>query len=159
MKIESLWLKLSLVLFSVPVFALCWFVVIPLSREIVEYVVILAPFRWGIVGVLYAAALAFLDALVQAFRLLRLIDQQIAFSVASHQRIRHIRRDALAIAGCFSLLLPVVYFVADLDDAPGLIVVGLSFVFLALVVAAFARILEKLLDQAISLKADVDLTV
>ncbi|GAB3059740.1 hypothetical protein JCM19029_07050 [Salinicoccus sesuvii] len=56
-------------------------------------------------------------------------------------------------------ILPFVYITAEIDDAPGLIIVGVVPVFAALVIAFFATILEKLLDEAIRIKIENELTV
>ena len=45
------------------------------------------------------------------------------------------------------------------DDAPGLVVLGLLIIFASLVIAVFAAVLQRLLNDAIQLKSDVDLTV
>ena len=48
---------------------------------------------------------------------------------------------------------------AELDDAPGLGVIALAFVCMPLVIATFAAVLEKLLQNAIDIKSENDLTV
>ncbi|MCZ1935655.1 DUF2975 domain-containing protein, partial [Enterococcus faecium] len=49
--------------------------------------------------------------------------------------------------------------VADLDDAPGLMLVGIAVVFIPFAVYTLTSVLEKLLEHAILLKTDHDLTV
>jgi hypothetical protein len=48
---------------------------------------------------------------------------------------------------------------AQIDDAPGLILVGFLPVFTAMVVGVFAAVLERLLKEAIDIKSFNDLTV
>jgi len=48
---------------------------------------------------------------------------------------------------------------AEADDAPGLIVIGLLIIFGCLVVAIFAAVLQKLLKTAIEIKTENELTV
>ncbi|HHC8503828.1 TPA: DUF2975 domain-containing protein [Enterococcus faecium] len=56
-------------------------------------------------------------------------------------------------------LLPKFMKVADLDDAPGLMLVGIAVVFIPFAVYTLTSVLEKLLEHAILLKTDHDLTV
>jgi hypothetical protein len=55
--------------------------------------------------------------------------------------------------------LPFVYLVADLDDAPGLMIIGMVPIFASLVIAVFAAVLQKLLQEAIDIKSENDLIV
>ncbi len=55
--------------------------------------------------------------------------------------------------------MPLFYIVAEIDDAPGVILVGMIFVFAPLTVTVFAAILKKLLKNAIDLKNDNELTI
>ena len=56
-------------------------------------------------------------------------------------------------------LLPKFLKVADLDDAPGLMLVGIAVVFIPFAVYTLTSVLENLLEHAILLKTDHDLTV
>lgn len=55
--------------------------------------------------------------------------------------------------------MPFFYLLAEKDDAPGIILIGMVFVFAAFVVAVFAAVLQKLLKNAIDIKSENDLTV
>lgn len=48
---------------------------------------------------------------------------------------------------------------AERDDAPGIIVIGLIIIFASMVIAVFAAVLQKLLKEAIAIKSENDLTV
>jgi hypothetical protein len=48
---------------------------------------------------------------------------------------------------------------AEVDDAPGLILVGMVPIFTSLVIAVFAAVLQRLLQEAIDIKSENDLTV
>lgn len=65
----------------------------------------------------------------------------------------------MIISGVYVVMLPFIYFVARLDDAPGLIVLGMFVVFAAFVISVFAALLQKLLQVAIDIKTENDLTV
>ena len=48
---------------------------------------------------------------------------------------------------------------AEVDDAPGLILVGMVLIFASMVIAVFAAVLQRLLQEAIDIKSENDLTV
>ncbi|MCS5464277.1 DUF2975 domain-containing protein [Enterococcus lactis] len=72
---------------------------------------------------------------------------------------KKIERTILIIGFAFFGLLPKFLKVADLDDAPGLMLVGIAVVFIPFAVYTLTSVLENLLEHAILLKTDHDLTV
>ncbi len=73
--------------------------------------------------------------------------------------MKKIKFAAFSISAIYAVILPFVYVVAEIDDAPGLILVGMIPIFASLVVAVFAAVLQKLLNEAIKIKSENDLTV
>lgn len=59
----------------------------------------------------------------------------------------------------YVLGLPLFYLLAERDDAPGVILIGMAVIFAAMVIAVFAAVLQKLLKEAIDIKSENDLTV
>lgn len=55
--------------------------------------------------------------------------------------------------------MPLFYLMAEADDAPGIIVIGLVMIFASMVIGVFAAVLQKLLKEAIDIKSENDLTV
>ncbi|SFF04543.1 Protein of unknown function [Paenibacillus algorifonticola] len=55
--------------------------------------------------------------------------------------------------------MPLFYLLAEKDDAPGIIVIGMVMIFASMVIAVFAAVLQKLLKEAIDIKSENDLTV
>jgi biotin transporter BioY len=108
---------------------------------------------------LYGAALPFYIALYQAFKLLGYIDQNKAFSDTSVQVLKNIKNCAVAISAMFVIGMPLFYLMAERDDAPGIIVIGMIIILASMVIAVFAAVLQKLLNEAIELKSENDLTV
>ena len=108
---------------------------------------------------LYASAIPFYFALYQAFKLLRYIDKNKAFSQISVKALKKIKHCANTISILHVLVLPLFYLFAEKDDAPGVIFVGLVVPFASMVIAVFAAVLQKLLKEAIDIKSDNDLTV
>ena len=108
---------------------------------------------------LYVPAIPFFIALYQTLRLLDYIDLGNAFSDSSVRALRHIKHCAVIISALFTAGMPYIYYAADVDDAPGVIVLGLVIIFASIVIAVFAAVLQKLLQNAISIKSENDLTV
>lgn len=120
-----------------------------------EYAVILYTIFIGIL----LTVIPYLFVLYQSFRLLNYIDGKKAFSNFSVTALKKIKSSAFSISAIYAVLLPFVYVVAEIDDAPGLILVGMTPIFASLVVAVFAAVLQKLLNEAINIKSENDLTV
>ncbi|WP_271853831.1 DUF2975 domain-containing protein [Planococcus maritimus] len=159
MKRETLFLKVVLFLMALPVIALCIFVVLPLSSIIQDGPDQLAFLQYVFTVMLYATAAAYFLALYQTFKLLSFIDNNTAFSVRSVKAIKNIKLCALSITGIYFLAMPLFYMIAEIDDAPGLILMGAGIGFAAFVIAVFAAVLQKLLAHAIDIQSENDLTV
>ena len=154
---STFFLKIAVFLMGVPVLALGIFGLTDLVNNPVnpDYAHILYPIVIG----LYVSVIPFFVALYQAFKLLSYIDKGQAFSDISVIALKNIKFCALTISGLYVVILPFVYLVADLDDAPGLIIVGMVPIFASLVIAVFAAVLQRLLQEAITIKIENDLTV
>lgn len=108
---------------------------------------------------MYASAIPFFIILYKGLTLLKLIDKNMAFSEASTSALKQIKRCATLISVLYALDLPFIYVVADKADAPGLMLLGLVLVCGPFVVAVFAAVLEKLLQNGMEIKSENDLTV
>lgn len=113
----------------------------------------------AIICALYAAAVPFFFVLWQTLKLLNYIDRNQAFSELTVRALLNIRNFAIIIAilfiGCLPLLLPI----AQADDAPGLVVMGMIVACAPIAVATFAAVLKKLLKEALAIKSENELTV
>lgn len=153
----TLFLKLAVILMALPVLVLGVVGIVDLVRNPAnpDYAYMLYPIVAGI----YLSTLPYYFALYQSFRLLSIIDNGEAFSELSVFALRKIKYCGLIISIIFMVILPFIYLVAELDDAPGLILVGMVPIFTAMVVAVFAGVLERLLKEAIDIKLLSELTV
>jgi hypothetical protein len=111
-----------------------------------------------VIGI-YISSLPYYFALYQAFRLLAFIDKGQAFSELSVFALKKIKYCGIIISIIFMVIMPFVFMLAELEDAPGLIIVGMIPVFTAMVIGVFAAVLERLLREAIDIKSLNDLTV
>lgn len=129
--------------------------------EFIEELVANTP-NWFYLPVLiaaYLAALPFYFVLYQTFKLLRYIDTGKAFSKLAVGALKKIKYAAFVIGGLFTAILPLLYILAEAEDAPGLLAVGIVFAGTAFVVATFAAVIQMVLHSAIEIKKENDLTV
>lgn len=159
MKRETIFLKIVLFLMALPVLAVCIFVVPPLSQFVGEILPKWSFLQYVFLISLYGTAIAYFAALYQAMKLLSYIDRNIAFSEKSVKALKNIKYCALIITVLYVLCLPIILYTAEVDDAPGLGGLGMVITFGAIVIAVFAAVLQKLLENAIEIKSENDLTV
>ena len=108
----------------------------------------------------YAASIPFFVALYQAFKLLGLIGQNRVFSLSSVKALRTIKY--CAITQTILIVMAALYiriFHAQDDDPAGFIAVAIVATFISIVIATAAAVSEKLLQNAVSIKLENDLTV
>lgn len=153
----TLFLKLAVILIGLPVlglsiFGVTWLINNPASPT---YDQLLYPILIGI----YGSILPFFIALYQTFKLLNHIDKNQAFSELPVKALKNIKFCALTISGLYVVILPFVFGLAQMDDAPGLVLVGMIPVFASLVISVFAAVLQRLLQDAIDIKKENDLIV
>ncbi|GEK60291.1 DUF2975 domain-containing protein [Marinococcus halophilus] len=156
---STLFLKIAVICIGLPVLALCLFGLPVIAREAAGSETGFAYVMYGILAVMYAAAIPFFIALYQAFKLLNYIDNNKAFSELALNALKMIKYCAVVISGLYVAGMPLFYIFAELDDAPGVILIGAGFVFAPAVVAVFAAVLQKLFQHAIDIQYENDLTV
>jgi hypothetical protein len=157
MKRETLFLKVAVSLIGIPILGLGilglpWLANNPVNPN---YAHILYP----ILICMYVSAIPFYIAWYQVFKILSYIDKNNAFSELSVRALKNIKYCAITISTLYVVMLPFVYLVAEKDDAPGLIIIGMVPIFASTEIAVFAAVLQKLLENAIDIKSENDLTV
>lgn len=150
---STLILKTVLLLIAIAVLALCS-LVLPMGIMSDR-----TGFYSPLLIAMYIPAIPFFFGLYQAFKLLNLIDKNKAFSPSSLNTLKNIKYSAFAISGLYASGMPYIFYVADLDDAPGVVLIGLVIVGASFVVGTFAAVLQKLIQNALDLKEENDLTV
>lgn len=154
---STLFLKVCLIIIGMPVLTLGLYGLYCIIGNPVNpgYAHILYPILTGV----YLSTVPFYIALYQAYKLLCYIDANTAFSQSSIKALKNIKFCAVAIGILYVIILPFVYLLAQKDDAPGLIVFGMVPVFVSMVIAVFSAVLQMLLQDAIDIKSENDLTV
>ncbi|MCH6267528.1 DUF2975 domain-containing protein [Neobacillus citreus] len=155
---STTFLKVIIFLAGIAVLALCIFLVPPMAHFAAKMFPNIAPMKYLVFIVMYGAAVPFYFALYQAFNLLRYIDKNTAFSELSVKALRNIKYCAITISVLYVLGLPLFHFIAKKVDPP-IGFLGIFIIFASLVIAVFAAILQRLLQEAINIKSENDLTI
>ncbi|WEZ03281.1 DUF2975 domain-containing protein [Bacillus subtilis] len=158
-RMSTIFLKIALVLIGIPILALCIFLVPKIANYSAELFPNIAYIKYIVFIYLYVTAIPFYFALYQAFKLLSYIDKNKAFSSLSVRALKNIKYCAVTISIFYAAGMPVFYLMAEIDVAPGIIVIGLIIIFASMVIAVFAAVLQKLIKEAIDIKSENDLTV
>ncbi|MGU3369632.1 DUF2975 domain-containing protein [Bacillus mycoides] len=156
---STLFLKTAIILIGIPVLALCIFLVPNIGKYAAELFPDIAFIKYLVLINLYATVLPFYFALYQAFKLVSFIDKGNAFSKLSVRALKKIKNCAVTIGILYVVGMPLFYLVAERDDAPGIIILGMLLIFASMVIAVFAAVLQRLLKDAIDIKSENDLTV
>jgi len=150
---STLFLRLVIILVGIGVAGLCAYMLFIsiISNEVGAY----RPIFLG----MCIAAIPFFFGINQALNLLEYIDRNEAFSDLSVKALRKIKLNALVISAMYAAGMPYIVYVADIDDAPGVIFIGLILVAAPIAIAVFAAILQQLFESAMNIKSENDLTV
>ncbi|WP_158727520.1 DUF2975 domain-containing protein [Levilactobacillus enshiensis] len=156
MKRETLLLKLAL--------AVIGLVVIGLGLVVVPFLVdgtmhILHGFSFVMGGGLLVTCGCVLNAIGQAYMLLRRVDQNTAFSPQSIIAFKRIKWSAYLVAIVFLAMLPLAYWWANAADAPGILLLSCIILAVAMTIGIFASILQKLVTNAFAFKTENELTI
>ncbi len=108
----------------------------------------------------YLASIAFFVALYQAFKLLGYIGQNKVFSLNSVKALRTIKYCAIILSILIVIAgLYIKIFHAEGDDPAGFLAMCIVTTFVSIVVATTAAMFERILQNAVDIKSENDLTV
>ncbi|GHO48012.1 DUF2975 domain-containing protein [Ktedonospora formicarum] len=107
----------------------------------------------------YVASIPFFVGLYQAFKLLNLIDADKAFSQSAINTLKNMKFASLSLIGFIALAEVYIRFFAHGDDPAGPTALGMLVSFAALVIATAAAVFQRLLQNAVDIKSENDLTV
>lgn len=108
---------------------------------------------------LYSAGILGILVVAWVYRILRLIDQDNPFSQQALKLVMGIKNMMLGIFLALSITLPMFYHIADVEDAPGVVIIGVGLAAIPLAGVTFVATVEKLLERVIHMKLENDLTV
>jgi hypothetical protein len=156
---STLFLRASLVVMGFLALVICIVLFFGVAGEGIRNMSYFARLLTPLVVIMYMVAIPFYIALYQTWKLLNYIDAGTAFSVLSSRALKNIKHCAVTISVLYVAALPDFFRLAEADDAPGVGVIGLIFVGASLTVAVFAAVLQKLVESAMEIKSENDLTI
>src|SRR5262245_59341741 len=106
----------------------------------------------------YVGSIPFFVALYQAFKVLGYAGQNKVFSQAAVKALRTIKYCAIAIIG-FVAVGEIFIMFSNSDDRAGGVFIGVLITFGSIVMAAAAAMFEQILQNAVDIKSENDLTV
>lgn len=107
----------------------------------------------------YIGSIPFFVALYQVFNLLGYADDNKVFSQLSVKAVSNIKYCAIAFSGFIVLGLLYIRFFVKGEDPAGVTALGMLITFACIVIATAAAVFQRLLQSAIDLKSENDLTV
>ena len=142
MKQETLFLKVVVILIGLIILVPCIFW-LPTFIGYLPYIVI--------IGV-YLTAISFFFALYQTLKLLEYIEKNKTFTKLAIKSLNYIKYCAFAISIIYVLLMPIIFPIANADDAPGLIGFPIIIIFISSVIVVSTSVLEKIMKNGMDLK-------
>lgn len=119
------------------------------------FAVYLDPF----IALVYLGSVPFFIALYQAFNVLRYVGQNKVFTEAAVHALSTIKYCAIIIVGFVAAEETWIMVTHGDDDAAGAFAMGVFITFGSIVIATAAAMFEKILQNAVDLKSENDLTV
>ena len=107
----------------------------------------------------YVASIPFFVGLYQAFKLLNLIDADKAFSQDAVNTLKNMKFASFSLISFIALAEVYIRFFAHGDDPAGPTALGILVSFVAIVIATTAAVFQMLLQNAVDIKSENDLTV
>jgi len=116
-------------------------------------------FKDPFLALVYMGSIPFFVALYQAIKVLGYVGQNKVFSPAAVKALQTIKFCALTIVGFVVVEEIIIMLNHGSDDAAGGVFVGVIITFGSIVIAAAAAMFERILQNAVDIKSENDLTV
>ena len=116
-------------------------------------------FKDPFLALVYIGSIPFFVALYQAFKVLGYAGQNKIFSPAAVKALATIKYCALAIVGFVVVEEIIIILNHGNDDAAGGVFMGVLITFGSIVIATAAAMFERILQNAVDIKSENDLTV
>jgi hypothetical protein len=154
---STLFLKLVICLIAIG--ALIWLIWFPQLEGRAADLDLITIYTDPLIIYAYIGSIPFFAALYQAFKLLGHMDGNKVFSQSSVNAVRNIKTCALIFSGFIVLGLLYIRLFVKGEDAAGVTALGMVITFASIVIATAAAIFQRLLQNAVDLKSENDLTV
>jgi hypothetical protein len=116
-------------------------------------------FKDPFLALVYVGSIPFFIALYQAFKVLGYAGQNKVFSQAAAKALRTIKYCAIVIIGFVAVEEVFILLNHGSDDPAGGVFMGVLITFGSIVIATAAAMFERILQNAVDIKSENDLTV
>ena len=116
-------------------------------------------FKDPFIALVYIGSIPFFAALYQAFKVLGYVRQNKTFSQTTVKALRTIKYCAIAIIGFVAAEEIFIMLGNSSDDRAGGVFMGILITFGSIVIATAAAMFEQILQSAVDIKSENDLTV
>jgi small-conductance mechanosensitive channel len=156
---STLFLKIVLVLATLAVLAGCILWLPAWAKNDIRINPDEAIFRYSVLVAVYSIAILFFVSTYQAIKLLHYIDKNKLFSASSVASMKVIKYCSITATTIIALGIVLFRIFVGGDDAAGPTGLGIILTFVSCVIGTCAAVLQKLLQNAVDLKSENDLTV
>lgn len=154
---STLFLKIVLLVIAILVMAgLLWF---PQTEGRAANLDLMSIYADPFIIYIYIGSIPFFVGLYQAYTLVKLIEVNKFFSQHAVNTLKHIRATSFVLVGMIAVAEIYIRFFVHGDDPAGPTMMGIVVSLGVLVVATVATIFQKLLQRAMEMKSENDLTV
>jgi DUF2975 family protein len=154
---STLFLKFVICLISIG--ALIWLIWFPQLEGRAANLDLISIYRDPLIIYAYIGSIPFFVGLYQAFKLLGYIDGNKVFSQSSVNAMKNIKYCAITFSGFIVLGILYIRLFVRGDDPAGVTALGIFTTFASIVIATAAAVFQRLLQNAVDLKSENDLTV
>jgi len=154
---STLFLKFVICLIAIG--ALIWLIWFPQLEGRAANLDLISIYEDPLIIYAYIGSIPFFVALYQAFKLLGYVDNNKVFSQRAVKAVRNIKYCAITISGLIVLGILYIRLFVNGDDPAGPTALGMFTTFASIVIATAAAIFERLLQNAVDIKSENDLTV
>ncbi|MDP3941627.1 MAG: DUF2975 domain-containing protein [bacterium] len=154
---STLFLRFVLCLIAIGAFAgMIWF---PQTEGRAANLDLISIYTDPFIIYIYIGSIPFFVGLYQAFKLLNFIDSNKTFSQDAVNTLKNMKYASISLIGLIALAELYIRFVAVGDDPAGPTALGIFASFTVAVIATAAAVFQKLLQNAVDIKSENDLTV
>lgn len=152
-------LFLKFVICLIAIASLIWLIWFPQLEGRAANLDLISIYKDPIIIYAYVGSIPFFVALYQAFKLLGYLDSNNVFSQSSVNAARNIKHCAITMSGLIVLGILYIRLSITDDDPAGITAFGIFTTFASIVIATTAAVFQRLLQNAVEIKLENDLTV
>lgn len=154
---STLFLKFVICLIAIG--ALIWLIWFPQLEGRAANLDLISIYKDPLIIYTFIGSIPFFVGLYQGFKLLGYIDSNQVFSQASVNAVENIKYCAIAFSGFIVLGIVYIRLFVRGDDPAGVTGLAIVTIFASIVMATIAAVFQRLLQNALDIKSENDLTV